>query len=256
MTRRRPRLRDARAFTLLEVMVALAILAILMAAITETQGTSLMHGARVFNLTTATQLIDGVIFDLEEEYRLEGFSDNDVERQDCDLPKGFENFECEYDLLGMDVSADNISSLGEQANSLVNNSPLMGALCMGGPGGSPGGGGAASDPAAALASAGIQAASLGALQALANPEFAQLCGVNLAKMCQNIPMLASFIPEIIKQAAMSTRKLKVRITWDEAGRAQKVLEVETYITAVPEAEDEGLGAGGGLGGGGRGGGGR
>ncbi len=75
-------------------------------------------------------------------------------------------------------------------------------------------------------------------------------------MCQNIPMLASFIPEIIKQAAMSTRKLKVRITWDEAGRAQKVLEVETYITAVPEAEDEGLGAGGGLGGGGRGGGGR
>ena len=53
-----------------------------------------------------------------------------------------------------------------------------------------------------------------------------------------IPLIASFIPTIIEQAAQSTRKLRVRIAWDERGQANKTLEIETYITAVPEAEEE------------------
>lgn len=246
--------RPQRGFTLLEVMVAMAILAMLMAAITQTQGSSLMHGARVFNLTTATQLIDGVVYELEEEYRLDGFPDNSLEERDCDLPRGFEDFDCEYDLLAMDVSADNINSMGEMATNLVNTSPVMAAICTGGPNGT----GPAADPMGALAASGVQGPALGALSALVNPDFVQLCGANLSKMCQNIPLLAGFIPEIIKQAAMSTRKLVIRISWDERGDSRKTIEIETYITSVPAAENEGLGAGtgGGLGGAGRGGAGR
>ena len=37
----------------------------------------------------------------------------------------------------------------------------------------------------------------------------------------------------------ATRKLVVRISWDERGKARKTLEMETFITAVPEAEEVG-----------------
>ncbi len=57
-------------------------------------------------------------------------------------------------------------------------------------------------------------------------------------MCQNIPFLEGMIPEIIKQAAQTTRRLVVRITWDERGNARKALELETFITAMPLAEEE------------------
>lgn len=224
----------SRGFTLLEVMIALAILAFLMAAISSTQGSSLLHGARVFNLSTATQLVDSAVLDLEEEYRLEGFSDNSLEDRECELPDGFDRFQCRYDLLALDVSADNISALGEAAGQNVTASPIMASLCGGGAmGGEPTG-----DPLTTLQQEGFDAAAFGAIKALLDPAFAQLCGINLQKMCMNIPMLAAFIPSIIEQAAKATRKLVVRISWDEAGKAQKTLEIETYITAVPQAEEK------------------
>ena len=219
--------RGHRGFTLLEVMIALAILAFLMAAISTAQGSSLLHGARVYNLSTATQLIDAVVMDIEEEYRLDGFPENSLENRDCDLPRGFDRFECEYDLVALDVSAENVSSL-------VGNSPLMAGLCSGGANG----GGPAADPMSALQAVGVDSAALGALQVLMNPQFVDLCKINLQQMCMNIPMMASFIPTIIQQAALSTRKLRIRIAWDERGNARKTIEIETFIVAVPEAEED------------------
>ena len=226
-----------RGFTLLEVMVALAILAFLMTAISATQGSSLLHGARVYNLTTATQLLDTVILDLEEEYRLEGFPENAMEDRDCELPDGFDRFTCAYDLIGLEMDADNINVMGSEATQNVTDSPLMNTLCAGGMGG----GSPTQDPLSALGQSGLDTAAMGALSALLDPEFAQLCGINLTKMCMNIPLIASFIPTIIEQAARSTRKLRVRIAWDERGQAQKTLEIETFITAVPSAEKENQG---------------
>lgn len=223
-----------RGFTLLEVMVAMAILAFLMAAISSTQGSSLLQGARVYNLSTATQLLDTVILDIEEEYRLEGFPENSLEDRDCDLPDGFDKFTCSYDLVSLTMEAENINMMGSEATENVTQSPIMSALC----GGAMGEGTPSQDPLAALSQSGMDTAALGALAALLDPEFAQLCGINLGKMCMNIPLIASFIPTIIEQAAQSTRKLQVRISWDEIGQANKTLEIETYITAVPEAEEE------------------
>jgi prepilin-type N-terminal cleavage/methylation domain-containing protein len=222
-----------RGFTLLEVMIAMAILAFLMAAISSTQGSSLLQGARVYNLTTATQLLDSIVLDLEEEYRLEGFPENSLEDRKCDVPREFRAFTCHYDLLALDVGADNISALGQQATETVGGSPLIQTLC----GGGANGGGTPDNPSAALAGMG-GSGELGALAALLDPQFATLCGLNLAKMCQNMPLMASFLPTIIEQAARSTRKLRVRISWDERGNAEKVLEIETFIVAVPAAEEE------------------
>jgi hypothetical protein len=218
-------------------MVALAILAFLMTAISATQGSSLLHGARVYNLSTATQLLDTVILDLEEEYRLEGFPENAMEDRDCELPDGFDHFTCAFDLIGLEMDADSINVMGSEATQNVTASPLMSALCAGGMGG----GTPSQDPLSALGQSGLDTAAMGALSALLDPEFAKLCGINLTKMCMNIPLIASFIPTIIEQAAQSTRKLRVRIAWDERGRAEKTLEIETYITAVPAAEEENQG---------------
>lgn len=220
---------NGRGFTLLEVMVALAIMAMLMAAITTTQGSSLLYGARVFNLSMATQLADSVILDVEEEYRLDGFPDNSKENEDCDLPKGFDRFDCEYDLFALDVGSDNVVSASEGAGSVME-SPLVQQICSGGAGGSD------LDPTA-LVSGALGGAGQGALTALLNPEYAALCGMNVQKMCQNIPMLEAFIPTIIEQAAQTTRKLVIRISWSERGNSRKALELETFITAIPDAEE-------------------
>jgi prepilin-type N-terminal cleavage/methylation domain-containing protein len=223
-------------FTLLEVMVALAILAFLMAAITASQGSSLLYGARVFNLTTATQLADGVILELEEEYRMDGFPENSKEEQACELPDGFDRFDCEYDLFGLEIGSDVLSSQAESATESVGDSPLLQGLCSGGPGGS----GLVHDPLAAMGQMDVNTASLGALQALVNPDYAALCGMNLQKMCANIPLLAGFIPMIVEQAARTTRKLVVRLSWDERGEARKTATIETFIVSTTQAEQDAL----------------
>jgi len=226
-----------RGFTLLEVMVAMAIMAFMMASLMSLEGSSAINGARVYNLTTATELASAVALDLEEEFRTDGFPTNSVEGRSCDLPRGFRHFDCEYDLLALDVGIDNVEGLGSEAIEAVTNSPIMAGLCGGGPGGM-GAAGPAADAASLIQDMGVNTAALGALQALLDPDFAQICGVNLARMCQNIPMIASFIPKIIEQAANSTRKLQVRISWAEAGRASRTLEIETFLVSVPEAEDD------------------
>ncbi len=223
-----------RGFTLLETMIALVLLAFLMTAVTSANLTAQTLGARVFNVTTATQLIDGVMLDIEEEYRLEIWSDNSIEGETCDLPPGFEDFECEYDLIGMDVGVDNIGMMGQDAMESINSSPLMASLCGGGASGI----GPSDDPASALDGLDMQTAALGALAALVDPNFMTMCGVRLDKMCQNVMAIGSFIPSIIEQAAAATRKLRVRLTWSEGGEADRTLEIETFLTSTPEAEDE------------------
>lgn len=222
-----------RGFTLLEVMVSMAILAFLMAAVTSSQGASLLYGSRVFNLTTATQLADTVILQLEEEYRLDGFPDNTREEQDCELPRGFDRFDCEYDLFALDVTSENLMSETEQAGSVME-SPMVQQLCSGGASGND----VVGDPLSVLLSQPGGVGQAGALQALLNPAYAELCGINIGKMCSNIPLIEGFIPEIIRQAAETTRKLVVRISWDERGNARKNLELETFIVSTPQAEDK------------------
>ncbi|HYG67221.1 MAG TPA: type II secretion system protein [Anaeromyxobacteraceae bacterium] len=66
-----------RGFTLLEVMVALAILASAMLAISEVVSGALRNHERARDLDVATLLARGKMVDLEEKYRTEGFRDTD-----------------------------------------------------------------------------------------------------------------------------------------------------------------------------------
>lgn len=223
-------------FSLVEVLVALGILGFLMSGVLGSSGGTAVQAIEVLNVTSATQLMESVVLDLEEEYRLDGFPTNQLEGRDCELPRGFENFDCEYDLLGLEIGTDNLGSLGQDANNNVGQSPLMTAFCSGGPNGD-----MPVDPAIALANLAATGQSLptalAAFQALLDPGFTQICGINLERMCMNTSMITSFIPNIIELAAKATRKLRVRLSWGEKGDPERTLEIETFITAVPEAEE-------------------
>ncbi len=224
-----------RGFSLLEVVIAMGILAFLLTGVLASSGTTSQNSIEVFDLTTASQLVESVVLDLEEEYRLDGFPTNQLEGRKCDVPRGFERYDCEYDLLMLEIGADNLGAMGADANENVSKSPLMTAFCSGGPQGD-----TPVDPATALANLAGQGvelpAALGAFQALLDPGFNQICGINLERMCQNTTMISSFIPMIIEQAAASTRKLIVRLSWGTPGDPNTQLEIETFITSVPEAE--------------------
>ena len=73
MTRRRP----ARGFTLLEVMVALAILAMGLMALSDVTGGALRNHVRASQLDVATLLARGKLVELEERFERKGFRDFD-----------------------------------------------------------------------------------------------------------------------------------------------------------------------------------
>jgi prepilin-type N-terminal cleavage/methylation domain-containing protein len=229
------RRRDARGFSLIEVLVSMGILAFLMSGVLASSGGTAKQAVEVLNVTSASQIIESVVLDLEEEYRLDGFPTNEVTGRACELPRGFESFRCEYDLLMLEVGADNMGSLGADANESINKSPLMQAFCTGGPNGD-----MPVDPTVALANLAATGTelptALAAFQALLDPGFTQICGINLDRMCQNTTMITSFIPMIIEAAAAATRKLIVRLSWGDDDDPDRQLTVETFITAVPESE--------------------
>lgn len=237
MKRAGPR-RATRGFSLIEVVAAMGILAFLLTGVLASSGGTAQQSIEVLDLTTASQLVESVVLDLEEEYRLDGFPQNQLENRRCEVPRGFSRYVCEYDLLMLEIGSDNLGSLGADATENVNQSPLMSAFCAGGPQGD-----MPVDPATALANlaaSGMELPeALAAFQALLDPGFNQICGINLDRMCQNTMMISSFIPTIIEQAAASTRKLVVRLRWGEKGDPNTQLEIETFITSVPEAEGEG-----------------
>ena len=97
-------------------MVALAIAALALAAISSSHSSSVIHSVKVYRMTTAAMLLKGVVLDIEEEYQVEGFPTNDLEGRDCDIPKPFDrDFECEYDLVGMEFGEGELSALAEGA---------------------------------------------------------------------------------------------------------------------------------------------
>lgn len=71
------RKRRTRGFTLLEVIVALSILAISLTVLMQSQATSLQHAARSRDISIATLLARGKMVDIEQKLFHEGFVTND-----------------------------------------------------------------------------------------------------------------------------------------------------------------------------------
>lgn len=271
-------------FSLLEVIIAIGILALCFAAIGGADSVAILHGSRYHGLTTASLLMRGVVMDIEAEYQEDGFPTNSLTNRDCDVPKAFDDqFECEYDLIALEIDPAELSGLVEQGVA----SFLGGGAGGGGggdegdgddgdgdeekprtarddkragdeaaddededEGGAAGGAGNALDLSAlsgnagmgglaGLSTTGFDPTQLMALAPLFGPEgqaIMDVCEINVDAMLQRFMGMSAFFPMIVEEAAKVTRKLTVRLTWNYGPKAERKLEITTFIIGLPEEE--------------------
>jgi prepilin-type N-terminal cleavage/methylation domain-containing protein len=221
-------------FTLLEVMFALAILALIAGAIASSVSVSAAQTNIRNKMVIATQLVRGIVLDIEEEHQIEyaaakEFPDS-KEDEECEVPEPWDEvFDCSYDLVALESDAD---VMGQLANS-----GMMGMMGQ--------------DPSAMAPTAGTDPAEMMAMQqgaditkmmALAplfgeqGPQVITTCGINLQAMLMSMMGIQQFFPEIVRQAANQTRKLTVRLSYQESAGTDRTLTIETFIVAIPREE--------------------
>lgn len=215
----------ARGFTLLEVMVAMTILAMGIGVISYANSAAMTQISRVTRMTTASFLMESVVNDIQAYYVKEGFPSNDQEDRGCDLPNEFSDvFECSYDLLAMDLEPSQMQELINVGMEAFTGS--MGSLAGG-------------EEGAAAGISGMDVGRMAALAPLFGPmggEIMSLCDINLSQLMMGITMLSSYMPQIIDQVARRTRKLTVTLSWRDGPRGQRDFTIETFIVSLPEDE--------------------
>ena len=248
-------------FTLLEILIAMAILAFALAVISASASTSAIYSKRVYRSTAASLLLRGVILNIEEEYRKDGFPTNDLEGKDCDLPKAYaKQFHCEYDLLGLNLDAAAIAEmtqnsqdlLGQAQEELQNSGALDKLNASRSAKRAPEGEEALKelgDNASGAKKAGLDLSSLakgGNMMTLVQTilmsgeqgmNLLSLCDINIAILQMSMGlMIGELLPRILKRASDRTRKIKIRLSWTDAEGEDRTLEIESFTTAVSEEE--------------------
>ena len=246
-------------FTLLEILIAMSILAFALAVISASASSSAIYGKRVYSSTTAALLLRGVLLDIEEEYRKDGFPTNDIEGRECELPKAYaRHFECDFDLIGLNLDESSIGDLTTSAQDVLGSaqeqlqtSGAMDKLESSRGGGEAEGRAALDDLGSAAKnaeSAGLDLTSMaksGDMMQLIQTilmsgdqglNLLGLCDINLSVLQMSMGlMIAELLPRILKRATDRTRKVKIRLSWrDDEG--DRTLEIETFTTAVSEEE--------------------
>jgi len=215
-----------RGFTLVEVLISLTILAMGLAIITYGNSTAMSQVSRITRMTTASYLMESVVNDVQDYYVRNGFPSNDLEGRECELPNEFEDvFDCRYDLQAMDIEPAQMQELIQAGME-----SFTGAM-----GGMAGG----EDGEAAAAGGGVDVTRMAALAPLFGPmggEIMSLCNINLTQLTMGMTMLSSYMPQIIEQVAMRTRKLTVTMTWEDGPRKQREFTIETFVVSLPEEE--------------------
>jgi len=243
---------SAAGFTLLEVFIAVAIAALALSAIATSNTMAVRNTAQVYQMSTASLLLKGVILDIEESYRQEClpaegtsalsdntfddcFPTNDQYNESCDefLNDPFDKeFECEYDLEGLEFDEGELESLSMG---------LMESLAGGGDVMSMMGGGQMASKAEQFGEM-FNFASTPALAVFADPvlaqQYMQMCGIKLQNLIMSVMGISQFFPQIVKLAANQTRKLTVRMQWKTGMWTDRKLEVETYIVVIPQEQRE------------------
>lgn len=217
-------------FTLLEVLIALMILALALSAISYSNGVAMSQVARVTRMTTAAYLMEGVVNDIHAYYVRQGFPANDLEDRQCEVPMDFsDTFDCRYDLKQMKLEPDIVQQLiSGGIEQFLGGSKDVRKETSGPSPSTPG------QPDLS------QIAVLAPLFGPDGEDLIRLCNINLGGILMGMTALVQYLPTIIEQVARQTRKLTVTLVWRDGPRGQRVFEVETFVVSLPEEEVQAL----------------
>jgi general secretion pathway protein I len=185
-----------RGFTLLEVMISLAILAVALVALSDLNGGAVQMQAYARRATQATLLLRSKMSDIEEQLQKDGFSDfSDDKHGTFDDEEGAQGYEWRAEILKPDVQMD--------ASQLLQ---LLGA------GGQGAAGGAAAQPT------GGAPGGVGSLTAPGSP---------IAGILQN---QATTFLETLKK---SVREVRVTVSWKD-GSQERNITASQHVVILPE----------------------
>ncbi len=195
-----------RGFTLLEVMVALAILATSLVAISDVVGGALRNEVRARNLETASLLARGKMVALEDHYEWKGFATSDESDEGTFEDEGHPEFKWRLEITAPHgtIDADGLmrSLTGTDLQGLLSSpeisKQLGGAQPTGGPQASGGG---------------QPLAQLGPLGALLQP--------TMARLAENVKK--------------GLRQVRLTVSWPENGREES-FEVRTHMLVLAASE--------------------
>jgi general secretion pathway protein I len=199
-------------FTLLEVMISLAILAVSLVAISGLTGGAVAMEAYSRRATEATLLLRAKMNDLEDQLHKDGFSDFDDEKRGTFDEEGAPAYAWRAEILKPDVQLDASQLLG-----------LLGVGPSNTGGTSPSGNRLSEGLAAAAGAMGSQGPGAGGMSGAA-----ALAGGPMAGMLQT---QATGFLETIKK---SVREVRVTVSWKD-GKDERSVSASQEIVILPES---------------------
>ena len=207
---------NVKGFTLLEVMISLAILAVSLVAIGNLNGGAVAMHAYGRRATEATLLLRGKMLDVEDELQKKGFSDFNDEQHGTFDDEGSPDYSWSAEILKPDVQLDPAQLLN-----------LLGVGGKGSAGGSGPQSGAGGIGAAASALASSLGGAQGALQGLQGGGAASLLGGPLGGVLQG--QAKTFIETLKK----SVREVRLTVSWQD-GKTRQEVAASQIIVILPE----------------------
>lgn len=192
-----------RGFTLLEVMVALAILSISLVAIIGINGGAVSAHTYAKQVSVATLLARSKMSDLETQFNREGFTSEFDQTLDGDFSdEGWDNFRWEAEIVKPDLDAANATGMVEQLVEQFTGQ---------------------ADAAAAEArgsSAPVPTTSIS------------------SQMAAFTPMIESQVTTLIQTVEQAVREVRLRVLWKD-GTREESLEVVTHLVVLAPAGQPG-----------------
>jgi general secretion pathway protein I len=209
----------ARAFTLLEVMVSLGILAVALMAIGNLNGGAVRMHAYASKLTVAVQLARGKMFDIEQQVVTDGLSDYSKEYHGDFSEEGWPEFKWSCKVIKPDFDIDSSKLLTQMAGGLGLNTTDISSVAgnLGSIPGLPAGSSASSSSGGGAA--GGMLGALGPIGSLVDAQF----------------------KVISQQVKDEVRELKLTVSWKSGSQTESfdVVKHDVFIPGMDAAGQAG-----------------
>jgi general secretion pathway protein I len=211
-------------FTLLEVVVAMAILGLALLAIFDLNAGAVASHAYVKRITIATQLARAKMTDLEQELYDKGFELDDVERSGDFSADGWTAYTWKASILAPKTSGVSADKLLEALFGLPPGEGGGLASLFGGLGGTDGGLGGL---AASALSGGISNSAL-------PPGATGPSGMNALGPFANLAQTQ--VQQLLDQIRKGVREIRLTVSWKE-GKGTESLDVVTHLVSLQQGSD-------------------